>query len=166
VPEYIDYLKKMLKDCGLTCGMSGAFSSIEALSTYYSQAVDALEIGMRTDGTQNLYCYEDVQAYALIRACGNSAELIKFVSPKVQQLAKQDAERGTGLLLTLKTYLDCGRSVQKTADLLHLHRNTVNYRVTKCLEELGIEQSNGKQMYRLLNSLYILEYIDRREYYT
>ena len=46
-------------------------------------------------------------------------------------LRRADAERGSDLERTLRTYYECGASVSATADALFLHRNSVRYRLDR-----------------------------------
>ena len=46
-------------------------------------------------------------------------------------LRRTDAERGSDLERTLRTYYECGASVSATAEALFLHRNSVRYRLDR-----------------------------------
>ena len=48
-------------------------------------------------------------------------------------------------LETLRAYLDCGRSISATAEALHVHRNTVRYRIERVLERLGLDLDEPDQ---------------------
>ena len=48
-------------------------------------------------------------------------------------------------LETLRAYLDCGRNIAATADALHVHSNTVRYRIERVLERLGLDLDEPDQ---------------------
>lgn len=52
-------------------------------------------------------------------------------TPCSQSWKRYDAEKNTQLYETLMTYALTGFSKNKTAELMFLHRNTVNYRIRK-----------------------------------
>ncbi len=54
-------------------------------------------------------------------------------------LAEHDAAQGTDLARTIRTYLDHLGSVRATADALHVHQNTVRYRLDVVRNELRID---------------------------
>ncbi len=57
-------------------------------------------------------------------------------------LTREDRERGNNLVATLRTYYACGARVDKTADALFLHRNSVRYRLDRIrsLLQLDVDQ--------------------------
>ena len=54
-------------------------------------------------------------------------------------LAEHDAAQGTDLSRTMRIYLDQLGSVRETATVLHVHQNTVRYRLDVVRNELGID---------------------------
>lgn len=87
-------------------------------------------------------------------AVGMRATLIEWYgSPTVQQaidrLFAPLADLGPGkrqmLIDTLSIYLDLQGSTAKAAEVLHLHRNAVRYRVQRAFELLGIDESDADQ---------------------
>lgn len=59
-----------------------------------------------------------------------------FVRRMLGDLATDD-ERNVWLRETLLTFLSCGRSYTTTANAMHLHRNTIQYRLQQAAEQLG-----------------------------
>ena len=50
-----------------------------------------------------------------------------------------DAATGSELSATLLTYLDSQQSVRTTAELLHVHQNTIRYRLATLRDDLGVD---------------------------
>jgi DNA-binding PucR family transcriptional regulator len=59
------------------------------------------------------------------------------------------AERGGGLLETVATYLDSGRSLEETARVLFIHPNTVRYRLRRVAEITGWRPTDPREGYVL-----------------
>jgi DNA-binding PucR family transcriptional regulator len=57
----------------------------------------------------------------------------------VAPLEREDEERGNNLAATLRAYYDCGARVDKTADALFLHRNSVRYRLDRIRLLVGLD---------------------------
>ncbi|MDW3180303.1 MAG: helix-turn-helix domain-containing protein [Acidimicrobiia bacterium] len=62
----------------------------------------------------------------------------EIMAPLLNQSARQTREA----LNTLRAYLDSGQSITKTAELLHLHRNTVRYRLERIAALLPVDMTN------------------------
>ena len=80
---------------------------------------------------------------------GHSAREVYSACHPVVITLWERARNGNGDLYdTLKTYIDCERSLSQTAAALYTHRNTVLYRIRKCQEMLGddLDQPN-KRLY-------------------
>ncbi|MHA3684779.1 PucR family transcriptional regulator [Leucobacter sp. HY1910] len=56
-----------------------------------------------------------------------------------EAITRHDRLHGTQLQLTLRTYFDCGGSVRDAAATLHVHQNTLRYRLTSVTDTLGID---------------------------
>lgn len=54
-------------------------------------------------------------------------------------LEREDSERGSNLAETLRAYYACGARVDKTADAIFLHRNSVRYRLDRVRSLLGLD---------------------------
>jgi sugar diacid utilization regulator len=74
-------------------------------------------------------------------------------------LAKSSAE----LLGTLRSYLDCGRSLEQTAKLLFVHANTVRYRLKRIYEEISADPTDARTAFVLQVAL-LLGAINDNEY--
>ena len=74
-------------------------------------------------------------------------------------LAKSSPE----LLGTLRSYLDCGRSLEQTAKLLFVHANTVRYRLKRIYEEIAADPTDARTAFVLQVAL-LLGAINDNEY--
>ncbi len=74
----------------------------------------------------------------------------------------QKARAGNGDLYdTLKTYIDCERSLSQTAAALFTHRNTVLYRIRKCQELLGDQLESADRRLYVRVSMRALELFEK-----
>ena len=80
---------------------------------------------------------------------GHSArEVYSACHPVVITLWEKARNGNNDLYDTLKTYIDCERSLSQTAAALYTHRNTVLYRIRKCQEMLGDDlDTPAKRLY-------------------
>lgn len=66
-----------------------------------------------------------------------------------QSLYHPIADASTELLNTLKTYLECGRSLEATSKVLFVHANTVRYRLRRIQEILGEDATDPRTAFVL-----------------
>ena len=89
----------------------------------------------RTAQRGRVTSYRDVGTVALMS--GNQEYARWFVTEELGPLAARDDTATADLRSTALCYLDCGRSLVRTAAALHVHRNTVVYRLQNVERLLG-----------------------------
>jgi len=67
----------------------------------------------------------------------------------LQNLYHPIADASTELLNTLRTYLECGRSLEATSKVLFVHANTVRYRLRRIQEILGEDATDPRTAFVL-----------------
>lgn len=89
---------------------------------------------------------------------GEIADLLRshgeLKDPRLQRLRDHDQDRETGLVQTLETYLDRFGDVRSAAADLHIHPNTLRYRIRRAQEVLGMDLDEPDN--RLLLQLQLL----------
>jgi purine catabolism regulator len=80
--------------------------------------------------------FADLGLHRLLVAMTQHTELEEFYRQTAGALIAYDERTGAGLMETLDAYFLCHGSPTDTAKRLHLHRNTVLYRLRR-IEELG-----------------------------
>ena len=65
----------------------------------------------------------------------------------IRQIAQYDKDHNTKYIPTLKAWLVSGSRLKETSDILHMHRNSVSYRLQKIQEEfsLNLDDSSMRQ---------------------
>lgn len=150
--EELDAVSSYCQKAGLYCGLSNSFERVAQLPQFYQQALRALELGASDHpGLFNYQNYAAEHVAALFRA-KESAEA--FCHPVVRRLVEYDREHRTDLTATLYHFLRCERNVVHTAEVMHLHRNTLSYRLKKILDftHLNLDDPENRQ-YLMLSLL-------------
>lgn len=156
--QIIKEIESLVKKYQCYCGMSGLFQEINNKSNFFLRALKALEIGQIVNPDNNLYSFDDY--YLEIIASGALLNLGEFSHqlPELENLFKEDM--GEEHYNTLKTYLLNGNSISKTADQLHVHRNTLVYRLSKIKKITGLDINNLSVARRLLIAM-TMQYINK-----
>lgn len=128
-------LRTFLSQFNAYCGISNSFDNLLSISDYQTQATDAMKIGKVLDADNRVYLYEDYCLPAIMMPCIKQIPKNNYISPIITQLREYDEKHSTELLNTLKVYIRNLCNTSDSADELHIHRNSLLYRVNK-IEEL------------------------------
>ena len=116
-------------------GISRPFSRIPQAKHACEQARAAASAA--SPGSCEVVRYDDRPAAVLLaRAPDSAAELARHVLGPVLQLPGEDSEL---LLHTARRWLECQGSTSAAAQRLHVHRNTVGYRLRRLHELTGLD---------------------------
>jgi DNA-binding PucR family transcriptional regulator len=155
----IGFLEKYLTERNMHGGLSRPFDEIRGIRKFYRQAVSAMKSGFRLHPSKSLYHYDDYAAYAMMDECFSKRDLLEFCHPVVISLYEKDRKEGTCDLNTLIEYA-AFRNMNKAAQALGIHRNTLSYRIAKIVDETRIDLDNVLTVSELLQSKRILEYLN------
>jgi sugar diacid utilization regulator len=142
----------------LYAGVSRRIIGMEDLRAYYLQARDVLEIGLKLDRDKtHYYRYDSLSSFLLFQNIPRE-ELGRYCHQKIQKLGEYDKAHNMELCATLEVYLEQAKSLAKAAEVLFIHRNTVRYRINKCMELMNTDLEDGNEIFAYILSLRILEY--------
>jgi purine catabolism regulator len=102
----------------------------------YREADQALTMGTRLFGSGRVVSFGELGLYRLLYALQGHSELRDFYDDQVRALLEYDKRTGAGLMQTLEAFFRSHGSPTEMAHSLHLHRNTVLYRLRR-IEEIG-----------------------------
>lgn len=136
-------------------GVSDSVEGLASLSTAYDQALLALRL-QRRKGKALLF-YDELGAYTLLFNQKDPAVMELFCQRILNKAEEYDRLHDSSLLEVLTIYLQMNGSVQKTADVLHIHRNTVNYKLHKLEDLLDCDLSDFSVRFTLQLALMIKE---------
>ncbi len=141
----------------LIAGVSRRVAAWERLRDYYLQALDILEMGRRLGRLHTCFPYDSLSSFLLFDRLPRD-KLDLYCHQQIRELGEYDAAHDTELCATLQIYLEQAKSLARTADILFVHRNTVRYRINRCMELLGNRLEDGNEIFAYILSLRILEY--------
>jgi purine catabolism regulator len=118
-------------------GMGRIASNLADIPQSYREAQQALEIGQQLfDGT-HIHSFARLGIYRLLFHIDDMNELQAFYQETLGPLLNADT-RGDGTLLdTLEGFFRCNGNLSETARAMHLHRNSLLYRLGRIEELLG-----------------------------
>lgn len=138
-------------------GVGRIVQNLKQIRQSYDDAALALQIADQTPHTP-IVLYEEAGVYRWLSLLTDDERLHRLMQLDIGQILTYDRQHGTELVRTLKTYLDCNQSKQKTADTLFIHRQTLYHRLGQISQLLDCDLDDAKIRLSLHLSLYYHEY--------
>ena len=104
--------------------------------------------------------YEDYKVYNLFFNLQEEDLFSQYSSESVRRIHEYDQKNGTEYLETVYQYLACQCSVQRAAEKLYVHRNTVAYRIARVKELFGLSFEDNVKNYLNFTSCLLRKYCD------
>ncbi|GAA0940539.1 hypothetical protein GCM10009559_35570 [Pseudonocardia zijingensis] len=139
----------------LTVGVSRP-ATLEALSGALQEARHARDLASRGPGPVHVVTGAEVTSHVALLAAVPDEVRRAFAVRVLEPVLDYDARTGAGLRETLQAFLDCSGSWSRAAQQLHLHVNTVRYRIGRVEELTGrnlAELPDRVDVYLALRSL-------------
>lgn len=108
----------------------------------------ALELA-RLHGTNRVVTLPDLGVYGLLLQLNDPHELVRFSDHTLDALRKYDERKNAQLVETVRTYLEQGMSVGRTATALFVHQNTIGLRLKKIEEVAGLSLQQAESWLQL-----------------
>ncbi|GGL29842.1 hypothetical protein GCM10012283_10260 [Phycicoccus endophyticus] len=120
-----------------TAGVSRVVTSLAELPRAYEEALTAVRVGRQVHGGSGLAHFDQLGIDRLLALVPDSADLRRFVTESLGELASDDAPENADLRHTLAVLIDTNLNVAETARRLFFHYNTLRYRIAKLERMLG-----------------------------
>lgn len=131
----------------------GAASKLREFPQSFSQSQCALAASAASG---EIFCaFDDLGFYKILFSVRDQKVLDDYWREKLEPVIAYDRAHKSCCLETLYQYLICGGSIQKIAESMFCHRNTVNYRVRILRETLGLPLDNVPDRFELLAAFFV-----------
>lgn len=118
-----------------SCGT--IYDTFEKVEKSYKEALTVLPIKERfTEETKSIYNYQELGIYQFFDLLLEKRQNDRFENYSLKMLEEYDQKHKSNLVETLETYLNKDNNINTAAKELHIHTNTLNYRL-KRISEIG-----------------------------
>jgi purine catabolism regulator len=118
-------------------GIGQITRDIPTIPHAWREAQQALEIGRRLFGEGKLHSFARLGIYRLLFPLYGEQALHDFYAETLGPLLDADNRNNQALLETLEGFFRCNGNLSETARAMHLHRNSLLYRLSRIEELLG-----------------------------
>jgi PucR family transcriptional regulator, purine catabolism regulatory protein len=109
------------------------------------QARESWRLGKEWKGSPVTY-FGDLGLYQLLTALGSNAEAARFYRKTLGRLISHDDNKNAELVETLEAFFTCHGNLSQTASRLHIHRNTLTYRLERIatITQLNLDDPDAR----------------------
>jgi len=115
----------------LSIGIGNQCQSINDYRRGFAEASEALQMGQNLKQDGGVTHFNDLGVYRYLYKIARMDDLRDMYQDQVARIANYDRRKGTDLLDTLETYLECAGNLTKTSNRLFVHRNTLIQRLER-----------------------------------
>jgi len=113
------------------------------------EAEQALLLGRQLFGAKRVLAFSDLGVYRLLVRLRETPELWAFYRETLARLADYDKRQQSDLIKTLEAYFNHLGNLRATSEALHVHRNTLLYRLERIKEISGMDLDNAEEHFAL-----------------
>jgi hypothetical protein len=135
------FLDSGLADERLAVGVSGPAEGPAGLRAAVEEARHTRSLADRRPGPPRVATSEEAKSHALLLANVPATVRASFRDALLRPLWDYDGEHHSELVVTLEAFLDCSGSWSRCAARLHIHVNTLRYRIGRIGELTGRDLS-------------------------
>ncbi|QAS53631.1 PucR family transcriptional regulator [Halobacillus litoralis] len=158
IREFTQKMKERLHFEDLKGAFGLIYDSPLMISDSYKQALKVLELKEQfPDGLQNADNYQDLGVYQFINELAALQKRENYKNDALLHIKAYDDRNNSMLLETLKVFLDKNSNVHQAAAHMHIHTNTLNYRLKRIKEIGNIDFKDTNQKTMLYLDLMIYE---------
>ena len=153
-------LTAYIKERDLVAGVSQKFNHFTLIHSHYKLIDDILERNTRLNLRKHInYCSDYINEH-IIRFSPSEINMLALCRPEIIHLNEYDRENNTEFVDSLYAYLLNECSMQKAAAQLHVHKNTLVYRLNRSRDIIDLDYKDPYINYHILLSCDIIRSID------
>lgn len=141
-------------------GISDRFHMLSTTRDHYRQALLTANMAARM-GLEGAASFSQLMPMPLFWPLVENHDVEAFVPPELMKIRAHDRLHGTNFMETLEVYSLMLFRKKEVAKALHIHVNTLSYRLAQIEELFGIGSQTMRDQLRLVCSFLILHLTDR-----
>lgn len=134
-----DRLGELFPEVVVTIGIGGSCRAPVEVARSYAEARRTVETVRRMQRASRVVAFDDLGIHRLLLQVPELAELRGFAADVLGKLSGPERESRSEYLATLACYFRENNSPQRASRKLHVHPNTVTYRIRRVEEITGLD---------------------------
>lgn len=146
--------------CNYAIGVSDTYKGIDKFYKTYANAEYALKVAKQENKKNSMIYYNSIEIKRFLLNTPKE-ELKAFISSTLGPLMDSNKRNNKEFLITLKTYLQNNSNWSLTKDMLHIHGNTLTYRLKRISEILNLDFDNYNDKLRMQIAFEIIDILEK-----
>ncbi|OFV69218.1 PucR family transcriptional regulator [Acetobacterium wieringae] len=151
--SYLSKVQNIFSNYEIRIGVSTRFADILDVKSAFQEMQAIQSVYQKLNVEKSLIFYEEILLYHFMELASKEYDLNKFCLPILRTIEEYDNQNGTLLENSLEAYLEAGRNIQKASDRLHMHKNTLYYRLKRIEDFFDLDLDDENLCFNLQFSL-------------
>lgn len=152
-----NFLRQFLRENNLKAGISQPISTLEDFKNACLQGKKAISIGSKINNDEYVYYFNDYMIYNLVFTFISHDNMNDLIDISLMDFIR---ENNTEFVDTLKVYCKNNGDMQKTSAELHVHYNTLKYRLQKIKDLYSFDIFDHNFIVNLKLSFLALDFLE------
>jgi len=152
--------ESLLEENDCTAGISKIFYHLYDFCEHYKQAHNALNLGDQLKKPGRIRSYDELIIPHMILSFRGETNIKNLIHPVVRALKELDEKKGSSFLKTLVAYINHNQDTTLTAKSLHIHYNTLKYRINRIIEITDLDLSDSETLFKIQLSVKVDDILD------
>ncbi len=154
-----EFLHEIMTDKNAYCG-TVSFDKLTELPYAYRMACIAAQLGSVINPEGIIHSYREYSIYHYLKSVSEMIPCRMLYANELNLLMAYDNRKKTDNMKLLEIYLDMERVTNDVAAKMHLHRNSVTYRINKIQEIIKLDLDDANVRLNLQMSFKMLKMIE------
>ena len=154
------FLQNDLNEIEYTLNIGETCENISKLQKSFQETSKTNSVLEHINRKNEIVFYDEIGFYRMLMSYENTAPMQQFANDVLSPIIQYEKKAHTQLMETLWAYFECDCNLQRTADKLFSHKNTVKYRLQRVEQLTGKSLSNRYQSQEIYNALMIYYFLE------
>ena len=146
IDEFINQMNQRFNIQKISGGFGNSYDNLQKVEASYQEALTVLQLKKKfPKEIENSHEYQDLGIYRYLEMLQQKNEQDSYENVKLKKLFTYDSTNHTHLFESLKVFLNHDSNANLAAKELHVHVNTLNYRLKRITEITGIDLKDANQ---------------------
>ena len=154
------FLQNDLNEIEYTLNIGETCENISKLQKSFQETSKTNSVLEHINRKNEIVFYDEIGFYRMLMSYENTAPMQQFANEVLSPIIQYEKKAHTQLMETLWAYFECDCNLQRTADKLFSHKNTVKYRLQRVEQLTGKSFTNRYQSQEIYNALMIYYFLE------
>ena len=151
------FLEKLCISQNMDICVGEQFAGFMKMKEHFGYLIELMDISQKMGNAKGCYSAADYSIFYLADRVTESPRFSYIYMKEVDVICDYDRDHGTDFEKTYYVYLMNDRNIVRASSILHIHRNTLQYRLEKIHELIPFDEDDGLKRLRMLISLILRE---------